>query len=336
MSARRAAAGAPASPASLTAARRRALTGRLASLAQGDVITLGATSIVGRGPSPTVSGADQAVEVGADQVWTLTLVSDLGYYVVLSQDCDIVRDPDVEPCLLVCPLEARPIDEWEALRRGPYSPREFPFPSADSLALPAGTAPVANLRFVTSLDKTALLSSAFAHVPALRSAPRRERFASWLGRRAARAPHPDALETDVLSAAGKRVRDLAKQYAKKKRSGGLSLTQMLVGAAEEWFLAPGERLVPLQLIVTPSSAAGAGLWDDSTGQFDERLITRAAADLARDLSRRSTPDLGYVVTVEVHTLDRVSAATYRTWAEWTWDHDPGWTGDGGAQADAAR
>lgn len=328
MSARRAAA----APATLTAARRRTLGTKLARLAQGDIITLGATSIVGRGPSPTVAGEAGGVQVAPDQVWTLTLVSDLGYYAVLSQDCDIVRDVDVEPCLLVCPLEARPAEEWEALRRGPYSPRESPYPTTDALELPEGTAPVANIRFVTSLDKAALLNPAFAHVPALGSAVLRERFASWLGRRAARAPHPDALETDVLSAAGARVRALAKQYAKKKDSGGLSPAQMLVGAAEEWYLAPGERLVPFQLIVTPSSAAAAGLWDDRAGRFNEQLIERAAGDLGRDLSRRATPGLGYVVTVEVHTLDRVSAATYRTWSEWTWDHEPGWTGNGTAEA----
>jgi hypothetical protein len=311
-------------PGALSTTQLTHLDQRLRLLRQGDVITLGATNIVGRGPTPTVSEASPGTPVLPEQVWTLTLVSELGFYVVLSQDCDILRAADVEPCLLVCPLEAVPVADWEALRRGPYSPREFPFPETDTLALPAGTAPVANIRFVTSMDKAALLAPTFRHVPALRSAPLRERFAGWLGRRAARAPHPDELEENVLAAAGERVRALARQFRQKLAKGGLSPMQMLVGAAEEWFLGPGEQLVPLQLVITPSSAARAGLWDDANADFRTQLIEKARASLAADLSKRAAPGLGYVVTVEVHTLDRVPALIYRTWSEWTWDAEPAW------------
>lgn len=299
---------------------------RLELLKQGDVITLGATSIVGCGPTPTLAEAHPEVSVGPDTIWTLTLVSELGLYVVLSQDCDIVRSIDVEPCLLVCPLEALDEPDWTALRHGPYSPREFPYPATDALGLPEGTAPVANLRFVTSLDKAALLSEAFAAIPALRSAAMRERFAAWLGRRAARAAHPDALERDVLAAAGERVRALAKQAA-KKAGAGLSPTQMLVLAAEEWFLGPGKQLVPLIVIITPSSAAAAGLWDDTAGGFKQAQVEKAATALALDLSKRATAGLGYVVAVEVHTLDRIPASQYRTWSEWTWSTDSAWAND---------
>lgn len=297
---------------------------RLRLLRQGDVITLGATNIVGQGSTPTVREASPEVPVSVDQVWTLMLVSDLGYYVVLSQDCDIVRDVDVEPCLLVCPLEAVPDERWEALRRGPYSPREFPFPTTDVLKLPSGTAPVANIRFVTSLDKAALLAPAFRNVPALRSAALRERFATWLARRAARAPHSDDLEREVLAAAGVRVRVLAKAFRKGLAKGGLSPAQMLVGATEEWFLAPGEQRVPFNLIITPSSAARAGLWDEHADHFRLGVIETARKNLAADLSKRAAPGLGYVVSVEVHTLDQLSAQTYRTWSEWTWESEPAW------------
>lgn len=300
---------------------------RLRLLRQGDVITLGATSITGRGPSATVDEASPGAEVDDDQVWTLTVVSDLGYYVVLSQDCDIVRTVDVEPCLLVCPLEAVGLGRWEELRRGPYSPREFPVPESDLLELPEGKAALVNLRFVTSLDKEALLTPAFQHHPVLRSAAVRERFATWLSRRAARAPHSDALETDVLAAAGDRVRQLAKQAAKTraKGGGGLSPAQMLVSAAEEWFLAPGEQLVPMQLIVSASSAKAAGLWDDNANAFNAAAVERGRRQLQTDLTKRCAPGLGYSVTVEVHSLDTVAASRYRTWSEWTWENEPAWT-----------
>lgn len=310
---------------SLSAAGRARLGQRLAAIGQGDVISLGATTIVGRGRTPTLSEALPDALPDEDQGWTLSLFSELGLYVVLSQDCDIVRSVDVEPCLLVCPLEAVDSAEWEALRRGPYSPREFPFPEADGLGLPEGTAPVANVRFVTSVDKAAVLVPTFLCIPALRSAALRERFASWLARRAARAPHPDALERDVLASCGIRVRTLAKAFHKGREKGGLSPAQMLVGAAQEWHLAPGEQLVPFNIVISPASAAYAGLWDDAKAEFRTALIEQGRKTLADDLSRRTTPGLGYTVSVEVHTLDRVSALTYRTWSEWTWDGEPPWT-----------
>ena len=297
---------------------------RLQVLKQGDVITLGATNITGRGQTPTLREASPGAHVSPEQVWTLTLVSKVGWYVVLSQDCDIVRDLDTEPCLLVCPLDAVAEQDWDALRRGPYSPREFPFPALAALGLPAGTLPIANAVFVTSVDKAALVAPSFRHLPALPSAVLRERFASWLGRRAARAPHPDALEEHVLSAAGDRLRSLAKQHRQKK-GAGVSAVQMLIAAGEEWFIGPGEQLVPLHLILTPSSAAAAGLWDNQENSFRIDQITQAAQLLAADLSKRATAGLGYVVTVEVHTLDRVTAAQYRTWSEWTWEPAPAWT-----------
>ena len=106
----------------------RTLADRLELLRQGDLINLGAASILGRGPSPTLHAAYPTMAPMADQPWSIMLVSELGWYVVLSQDCDIARSPDVEPCILVCPLEAVPQPDWQSLRSGPYSPREFPYP----------------------------------------------------------------------------------------------------------------------------------------------------------------------------------------------------------------
>ena len=95
----------------LSEEQHRFLAERLDQLRQGDLINLGATSVVGRGPSPALKFADPQAIAGADQPWSVTLVTELGWYVVLSQDCDIARSPEVEPCIVVCPLEAMPIIE---------------------------------------------------------------------------------------------------------------------------------------------------------------------------------------------------------------------------------
>lgn len=301
----------------------RLLAERLDQLRQGDLINLGATSVVGVGPTPTLTFADPKAVADADQPWSITLVSELGWYVVLSQDCDIARTTEVEPCIVVCPLEALPISEWQSLRSGPYSPREFPFPEEARITLPSGTAAAANARFITSVEKRALLAPAFRRAAPL-TAPLRLRFREWVARRIARAPHPDHVEAHVLRSCGDRVSKLAK--AGRAKTDGRSRSQMLVLMADEWYIAPGEQLIPLQLIITAASAQSVGLWDEASADFAVPAIEAARKELQSDLNRRITPGLGYALTVEVHTLDRVAAETYRTWTPWTWDAGSAWSG----------
>lgn len=259
-------------------------------------------------------------------------MSQLGWYAVLSQDCDIVRSMDVEPCLVICPFAAVPDAEWQALRSGPYSPREFPYPRPARVQLPEGTAAVANARFVTSVEKTALLTPSFSRVTPL-TAALRVRFREWIARRFARAPHPDARQEHVLDPCGHRISELAKRG--RTKTGGRSRAQMLVLMADEWYVAPGEQLIAVQLVVTAAAAQGVGLWDTGASDFNRAGIEQARKELQNDLGRRMTPGLGYSLTIEVHTLDRVSAQTYRTWSPWTWDSGSAWSGAPEEHADVA-
>ncbi|MCX6415190.1 MAG: hypothetical protein NTU77_11415 [Actinobacteria bacterium] len=301
----------------------RTLADRLELLRQGDLINLGAASILGRGPSPTLHVAYPTMAPMADQPWSIMLVSELGWYVVLSQDCDIARSPDVEPCILVCPLEAVPQPDWQSLRSGPYSPREFPYPEQVHMNLPDGTAAVANARFPASMEKTALLSSMYVRAAPL-SAALRLRFREWVARRFGRAPHPDSVSSHVLQPCGHRIAQLAR--AARARPSGRSRSHMLVLLADEWYVAPGEQLISLQMIITAAGAKSIGFWDDNHANFSLAAIEAARIELQADLNRRITPGLGYSLTLEVHTLDRVSADTYRSWSPWTWDPSPGWSG----------
>ena len=307
----------------LSEEQHRFLAERLDQLRQGDLINLGATSIVGQGPSPTLRFADPRAVADVDQPWSVTLVTELGWYVVLSQDCDIARSPGVEPCIVVCPLEAMPMIEWQSLRSGPYSAREFPFPEHAHITLPGGTAGVANARFITSVEKQALLAPAFRRAAPL-TPPLRLRFREWVARRFARAPHPDHVETHVLQSCGHRITRLAK--AGRAQPNGRSRSQMLVLMADEWYIAPGEQLIPLQLIITAASAQTVGLWDEASADFAVAAIEAARKELQSDLNRRITPGLGYALTVGIHTLDRVAAETYRSWTPWTWDAGSTWSG----------
>jgi len=110
---------------------------------------------------------------------------------------------------------------------------------------------------------------------------------------------------------------------------------MLVLMADEWYVAPGEQLIAVQLVVTAAAAQSVGLWDTGASDFNRAGIEQARKELQNDLGRRMTSGLGYSLTIEVHTLDRVSAETYRTWSPWTWDSGSAWSGALEEQADVA-
>ena len=101
---------------------------------------------------------------------------------------------------------------------------------------------------------------------------------------------------------------------------------MLVLMADEWYIGPGEQLIPLQLVITAASAQTVGLCDETSTNFTLPAIEAARKELQSDLNRRITPGLDYALTVGVHTLDRLAAETYRSWTPWTWDARSTWSG----------
>lgn len=293
----------------------------LRTLRQGDLISLGAVTLVGAGPAAAVTAA--AAEVDDDALWSVTIESDAGWYVVVSQDCDIVRDPDEEPCIVVCPLVYVTAERWRQLRSGPYSPRHFPFPEEKGLRRGDDGWPAASLLYVSSVDKTALLHHSVRQLSPL-TGPQRARFGRWVARRYGRPAHDDLVERDVLSTAGARIRQLARSYA---RADGPTDVMRLVAATEEWYVEATDRTVKLHAILTEGSADDAGLWDHRAADWHHRRIEQAAERLRKDLARRLPANSGYGLAVNPTTLDRVPASQFLTWAVWTFESsDP--LGDG--------
>ena len=229
---------------------------QLASLRQGDLISLGGVSIVGAGPARAY--AHTGAEAPDDELWNVTIETDTGWYVVLSQDCDIVRPPDIEPVLAVSPIQLVPQARWAGLRSGPYSPRLFPFPDDKGISGDVEGMPVADVRYVTCVDKTALDHRAVQTLRPL-SGPHRANFQRWLSRRFARAANDDMVERDVLAAAGRRIRSLAKSAV---TSTDVTSAMRLVTAVEEWYLTGTDQLIELRPVISEGAARAAGLWDD--------------------------------------------------------------------------
>lgn len=292
----------------------RKLANLLSTLEQGDLVSMGAVSIVGYGRSElgTAVGNDDEQE----GLWSITVEPEVGWYVVLSQDCDIVRHYDDEPCLLVCPLKFVGEARWNALRHGPYSPREFPF-TGERLNLGGGGFVVADLRYVTSLDKQALLED---NVRTLRplSPPQKERFQAWVGSRFWRAPISDAVNEDVLAPVAQCLLGIlanAKSDLEAGRNPPASGQLML--AAGEWMVGGSERLVKIVMFTSEALMREAKLPADSG---DAAALMESGRDFVEKKLRRCLPSgKGYAITLETYTLDAMSVQTYRDYAPWTYD-----------------
>lgn len=286
----------------------------LNTVRQGDVISLGAVNLVGVGASDvwtstaTHEGLDPETEP-SEGIWSLTIESDAGWYVIITQDCDIVRMPETEPCLVVCPVKFVSPEHWGNLRYGPGSPREFPLPDHPRIQR-EGKKAIADLRFVTSVDKEAVLHKSVEIIHPL-TAPQRARFARWAGARYARVPHSDELETRVLPKAAKTIQDAAKKFAKGDTSNPIT---RLVGSVDQWYLAGNDKMIEFIGVTSDSSLNRGKFWKD--GQADMAALDAAKKALANKLSAGLPADAGYVCKLEITTLHSISAAMFLAWSEW--------------------
>ncbi|WP_077489872.1 hypothetical protein [Sinomonas mesophila] len=288
----------------------------LKTIGQGDVISLGAVNIVGVGASAAwhsiAEHEGMPEREPGEELWSLSIESDVEWYVVITQDCDIVRDPSIEPCLVVCPIKYVPKQEWQRFASGPTSPRFFAFPDSNKLPGLDGLLPVADLRFVTSVDKTAILHESVRVLHPL-SAPQRAGFGRWVGARYARVPHPDNLERDVLPKAAKIIRDLAARYAAGDRKDP---EVRLVGATSSWYLGGNDKRVVFIPLISEATAKACGLWKAPSVDFDHHTIETAEKRLASKIRASLPSGAGYASNVSARTLQSASAADLLEWSEW--------------------
>lgn len=282
---------------------------------QGDLISLGAVTLVGRGATQAWRETSEYEKIPTNPEagsWSLTIDSEVDWYAIISQDCDIARTPDIEPALVVCPVNYISDAKWAALRAGGTSPREFPLPDGRKLPVKPGYKPIVNLRFVTSIDKTALTDGSVKFLRPL-SAPQRARFSSWVGSRYSRAPHPDDLERDVLPRVATLLQKMATDLNPKSRSNP---EYRLVDAAESWYIGGSTRRVVFVIFTSESSAKNSGLWDTASLNFDLATVSSATKRLASKMLASLKPGDGYTIEVQVKTLRGIYAADFLVLSEW--------------------
>ncbi len=169
-----------------------ALDQLLRSLRQGDVLEIGKLVTLWSPDSPAypreVEGVPHEEPVMAREG---RLAS--GLCVVVSQDCDLARDPSVEQYVVVAPL-TRVDDKAYALSNGVMSVRLFAYPPLPGRA---DEQLVVDGRVLQSIEKLALLSPHIRRIECPLSEPRRAALGGWLGRRLGRTAFPDEIVTQV-------------------------------------------------------------------------------------------------------------------------------------------
>jgi len=287
----------------------------VSDVAQGDIISLGAVNIVGLGASKALRSTPDYEDTPGkpgEGIWSMTIESEVGWYAIISQDCDIARIPEIEPVLVVCPIKYVTDTEWLQLRAGGSSPREFPFPDGRKMPNKEGHKHVADLRFVTSVDKTALVSG---DVQVLRplTGSQRARFRNWVGARYAREPLADDLERDVLPRVAKLITKMATSTSSDVKN---SPERRLIDATGNWYLAGTDRRVIFYLIISERSAKDAGFWDSTAADFNTTTLEMARTKLMRQILASLKPGEGYSVDVQIKTLHGIPADEFLTLSEW--------------------
>lgn len=298
------------------------LEARLRSIEQGDLIAFGAIGIAVRKGSALAERAGLTDAAPGDVV-SLSIETASGWYAVLTQDCDVVRRVEDEPCLTVAPVLYVSKATWDALSSGMSNYRMFPLPAggvepvdeAHAARIPDDHLPVVDIRYVGSVDKSALLQVPQRHVLVGKA---KLRFQEWVGQRFGRESFADAVHERVLPAARQTLDDAFAQALTKPDSD----TKVLASVSE-WYVRCTDRYVEVMGRLDPDRARAAGTLKKSAGEASYNASLLDAG--CRRLTKRTTTTLrggGYTVRFTFADFDELSASEFETWTHWTVADEP--------------
>lgn len=284
---------------------------------QGDAVSGLTLAVTGVGPAgaPDLPGAEWPQEIGPRDAWTVAVDAETGWYVLLSQDCDIVRPADDEPTVLVAPLIAVSAEEWSDLRHNAYSARRWAYPS-EKLGLGADAWVAVDLAWTTSVIKGSLGASGVRAVRPL-TGPNKAAFAEWLAARTGRTPFPDDVVECVLDPFHDVRLRLLKRFDKATSTGGTPpLEARAVGAATGWYARVDGRLVHAIGELSGLSLERAGFLDaDGAPVVDE--LEKAQSRLQVEVVKRMNKvaeNSGFEFRVQLVDLATMRASQFREFA----------------------
>lgn len=255
-------------------------------LKQGDVIDV-AKSV--RLYSPDAPSYPTEIEgVPHDEpVMTMETRIPSGLCVIVSQDCDLRRMPDLEPYVIVAPLTEVHDQTYREAADG-LSTRFFAYPTIDGREELERL--VVDMRVLSSLEKTALLSTHVHRLPCPLSAPKREDLLNFLGDRFGRKPFPDEIDHHVIQpieSALKRVRE---------KEGFAGVFSSVVWTGLQW--TPGKSYCDLTVLLDPAVRERNKVSDADVDAVKKRL--------AKALNH-FTRDSDYTVIANFHDVTEVQA-----------------------------
>lgn len=281
---------------------------------QGDALAGLTLAIAGIGPA----GVDQLPAgvahpaVAPADAWASALGSDTGQYVLLSQDCDIVREPAREPTVQIAPLTLVDQAIWNDLNRNGYSARWYAYPAAKFTGIPDGMGLAVDLAWTTSILKGSLAAPGVTAVRPL-TGPEQRSFSEWLAARTGRIPFPDSVVTDVLDPCHNVRRRLINGFYKTTGPTDAKVEARVVAAVDRWFARVDGRLVTILGAVTGPRLQSAGLIHPDTGEV---LITDLATGTTKlqaqvvKAMNQINPDSEYILAIKIADLSTMRASQF--------------------------
>lgn len=285
---------------------------------QGDAVSGLCLAVAGLGPAmqPNLPQGHWPTDLRPADGWAINLESESGWYVLLTQDCDVVRDPDLEPTVSVAPLTLRDVATWQDLLRNGYSSREWAYPSEKFTGIPDGKALVVDLAWTTSLLKGSLTAPG---VRALRplTGPTKADFAEWLGARVGRVAFPDDVVTKVLDPCYQARRVAARKFDKAVAAGGTAPRDArVVGAVARWYARRDGMLIDFLGQVTGPRLQAAG-WITEDGGVNTEDFEKGRSALEAAVLRKMNavdPNSGYQIRITIADLAEVPASQFLKFA----------------------
>lgn len=215
-----------------------------------------------------------------------------GWGVIVTQTCDIVRDPDTEPYLQVVPLvELADEDAWRGALHG-RSGSYFALPRHEQACANPGM----DAQVCFAVPKAALLHPGVRTLPLSFDPAGRIYLSTWMARRFARHPFPDPVEETVL----KPLRKALVDRHKKPNTQPGAFVHSLLGV----WCTPEEAPV-LDLVFVMS---GAALAANRQALPDEKALEAQPGVLLKPIAKRlQDSGSGIQLRPSVRTLDSVSA-----------------------------
>lgn len=259
----------------------------LETLRQGDVLEIARLVTLW---SPDVPSFPEEVEgvAASDPVATIEALLPSGRCVIVSQDCDLRRSPELEPYVVVAPLRSVTDEERTRARPG-LSSRLYAYPDIGTGDHERNL--VVDMRVVQSIEKLALLSPHVVRHACPLGEPSRHDFRDWLGRRLGRVAFPDDVQRQVVD----KLSAVLGKVAKKPPSDRTVECIAFVGL--QW--TPGRRPCHVLLLLDPWKRGAHKVGDDEVRAF-RRALERGLVAATRNGE--------YDVRVVVHDANLVSAA----------------------------